>query len=142
MGLGKTLTMLSLVMTNNYDGRPLAKKSIGFVRPKVEMNRGTKGKKRIAVSIPQVRPTIGKGSTSGNQRKRSAVGFFDKFKSSDEEEPIKEEKFSFGKKTTKKKSKPDDFICDDTSEDDSFSDASSDEFDAMSKVGRQFLCQN
>ena len=125
-------------MTNNYDGRPLAKKSVGYVRPKIEMNRGAKGKKRIAVPISKFCPSKGKkDSSSGNQRKRSAIGFFDKFKSSDEEEPVKEVKFSFGRKPTKKKSKPDDFICDDTSEDDFPSDASSDEFDAMSKVSEE-----
>ncbi len=45
MGLGKTLTMISLIFTNHHDCRPLAKCSYGYIRPPIEFGK-RKGKNR------------------------------------------------------------------------------------------------
>ena len=134
MGLGKTLTVISLILTNYHDGRPLAKPNLGFIRQKSEMGRSTKGgkKKQSIINPPVFDNNVGKKLQS-NVKRKSAFGFFSNFKSSDEEDAEEEKKtskFSFGKRkavAAKRKS----FI------DDSDSD-SSDEFDQMAKV-RLFL---
>mgnify|MGYP000963196013 CR=1 FL=1 len=105
MGLGKTLTMISLIMTNYYDNRPLSKPNLGYTRPKIEMMRGGgKGKKKRILKEP-TQSNVGK-KIEDKVKKRSAIGFFSNFKSSDEEEEKGEKsKFSFGNQKNKKKSK-------------------------------------
>ena len=117
MGLGKTLTMLALIMTNYYDNRPLSKPNLGYTRPKIEMMRGGgKGKNKRNLKDP-TQTNVGK-KIYDKEKKRSAIGFFSNFKSSDEEE--KEErkgeksKFSFGNQ--KKKARSAAFIDDSTDE--------------------------
>ena len=50
MGLGKTLTVIALIFTNHWDGKPLAKPDLGYTRPPLTINSGTsrgrKGKVR------------------------------------------------------------------------------------------------
>ena len=102
MGLGKTLTMISLIMTNYYDNRPLSKPNLGYTRPKIEMMRGGgKGKKKRILKEP-TQSNVGK-KIEDKVKKRSAIGFFSNFKSSDEEEEKGEKsKFSFGNQKKKK----------------------------------------
>ena len=46
MGLGKTLTVIACILTNHWDGRPLLKPELGYVRPSISKNQvKTKGKK-------------------------------------------------------------------------------------------------
>ena len=41
MGLGKTLTVIALIFTNHWDGKPMAKPDIGYTRPPLKVNSGT-----------------------------------------------------------------------------------------------------
>ncbi len=86
MGLGKTLTVISLILTNYYDGRPLCKPEIGYVRPQLEILRQSKkGGRRKAgvtaakqVALPDL-STIG-SKIKKNTEKKSIFSFFDNFK--------------------------------------------------------------
>ena len=84
MGLGKTLTVIALILTNFHDGRPLSKPDIGYVRPPLETLRANKkrGRKKaggiVAVSSPDL-SKIG-SKIKKNTQKTSAYSFFDKFK--------------------------------------------------------------
>ena len=42
MGLGKTLTVIALIFTNHWDGKPMAKPDIGYTRPPLTVNSGTR----------------------------------------------------------------------------------------------------
>lgn len=133
MGLGKTLTMISLIMTNYYDNRPLSKPNLGYTRPKIEMMRGGggKGKKKRILKEP-TQTNVGK-KIEDKVKKRSAIGFFSNFKSSDEEEEEKGEKskFSFGDQKEKKSKRG--FIndVDSTDEEEEEDDPDLDDFDLI-----------
>jgi hypothetical protein len=85
MGLGKTLTVIALILTNFHEGRPLSKPDIGYVRPPTEAQRATKKgtRKRSAagagtLSAPDL---SGIGSKiKKNTGKKSIYNFFDRFK--------------------------------------------------------------
>ena len=48
MGLGKTLTIITLILTNFHDKQPLAKRSYGFVRPPIGSSKRPGGGRRKA----------------------------------------------------------------------------------------------
>ncbi len=85
MGLGKTLTVIALILTNFHEGRPLSKPDIGYVRPPTEAQRATKKgtRKRSAAGAS----TLSAPDLSGigskikkNTGKKSIYNFFDRFK--------------------------------------------------------------
>jgi SNF2 family DNA or RNA helicase len=81
MGLGKTLTVISLILTNFHDGRPLCKPEIGYIRRPIEAVRSNrKGGRRKADPING--PDLSKvgSKIKKNTEKTSAFSFFDKFK--------------------------------------------------------------
>lgn len=84
MGLGKTLTVISLILTNFHDGRPLCKPELGYTRPPLDVMRPNKkgGRRKSAAAPLGVLPDVsGIGSKiKKNPEKKSAFGFFDKFK--------------------------------------------------------------
>ena len=51
MGLGKTLTVIALIFTNHWDGKPMAKPDIGYTRPPLTVNSGTSRGRKGKVSI-------------------------------------------------------------------------------------------
>ena len=138
-GLGKTLTVISLILTNHWDGRPLAKPELGYTRPALTsatQKRARPG--RAAAGGKKFNPkssaaALGVGSKVGGAaaRKTSVAGLFDKFnKSSSESEAEKENRKGFkfsdrNKNGVKNKKKEKDFIDE--------SDESDDEFSLMSK---------
>ena len=150
MGLGKSLTVVALIMTNHHDGRPIAKPNLGYSRPRIEYGRRQgkgKGKSRKKIESPAAPTNVGrKIQATAALKKRAAIGFFSNFKSSDEDSDDKEEKFSFGEtaknfKPKRKRNKvakcdnddtDDSFINDETSDEDHVD--SADEFDDMAKV--------
>ena len=135
MGLGKTLTVLSLIMTNFHDGRPLAKPNLGYARKKIEATRSVKGgKKKPSTGFSyEPNPNIGKKIQSSGKR-RSAFGFFSAFESNDEREEIPKldvmKKMGGAGAAPQKRTVGKSFIDDDSEE---VSD-SPDEFDDMCKV--------
>ncbi len=48
MGLGKTLTIICLILTNHHDEKPLAKRSYGYIRPPIVYGKRTGGTRRKA----------------------------------------------------------------------------------------------
>ena len=152
MGLGKTLTIIALIFTNHWDGRPLAKPELGYTRPPLTSGLGGRGVKRPprdkkgkvgAGWKPKGRAeALGVGAKAV-PKKTSITNVFDKFKKVADDDDEKENKFSFGgaKKNVGQSSKR--FIDDsDSDEDDEESEGSlgdfiddgeSDEFDAMAK---------
>ena len=83
MGLGKTLTVISLILTNFHDGRPLCKPEIGYSRPPLDVVRGNKkGGRRKGSALTVPGPDLsGIGSKiKKNTEKKTAFSFFDKFK--------------------------------------------------------------
>ena len=159
MGLGKTLTMIALILTNHHDGRPLAKPNIGYIRPKIEIGRKGKGKgkKKILFEAPVVSNVGRKIKAAAPVAKRSAVGFFDNFKSSSDDDVEEDkDKFTFGeaaKNYKPKNSRPrrslrkssDEEEEDEEDEDDAAfindneSSDEDDEFDQMEKVWKKLL---
>ena len=120
MGLGKSLTVISLVMTNYWDGRPLSKPELGFTRPPFTY-KGNSGKKsKIGSIIPRLtEKDVGIGRKSKAQKKKSIGGVFSRFKDEGKDsEPRKknESSFSFG---VQKKSKRSANHADDEDEEDS-----------------------
>ena len=155
MGLGKTLTVIALIFTNHWDGKPMAKPDIGYTRPPLTVNSGTsRGRKgKVGFKQPfslktashhQFNGQAGAGwKPKGGQhvegvgakakaKKSTITNVFDKFKKvNGNGDDARNGKFSFQK---------DRFIADDSSEDDSegsmkdfIDDQSSDEFDDMTK---------
>ena len=155
MGLGKTLTVIALIFTNHWDGKPMAKPDIGYTRPPLTVNSGTSRGRKGKVGFKQ--PFSSKTAThhqfngqagagwkpKGGQhvegvgakakaKKSTITNVFDKFKKvNGNGDDARNGKFSFQK---------DRFIADDSSEDDSegsmkdfIDDQSSDEFDDMTK---------
>ena len=136
MGLGKTLTVISLILTNFHDGRPLAKPNLGYVRKKVEATRSVKGgKKKSSTGFSyEPNPNIGKKIQSSGKR-RSAFGFFSAFDSNEEKEEMPKlnvmKKMGGAGVAPRRRSDDKSFIDDDSD--------SSDEFDDMCKVTYQNL---
>ena len=136
MGLGKSLTVVALIMTNHWDGKPLCKPELGFTRPPlVSDQRGSKGKGKVGgVFQPKLSAKqLGVGSKI-EIKKKTIGGLFSKFKvdeTDSESEKENRSTFSFGRNTSKRKGKSSNFIDEDSSDNQSF-DESDDEFDKMS----------
>jgi SWI/SNF-related matrix-associated actin-dependent regulator of chromatin subfamily A3 len=84
MGLGKTLTVIALILTNFHDGRPLCKPEIGYRRPPLEVVRGgnkKSGRKGAAYSSTTT-PDLSSVNSKIKTDKKTAFNFFDKFKAS------------------------------------------------------------
>ena len=105
MGLGKSLTVVALIMTNFWDGKPLCKPDLGFIRPPLTSDqRGVKGKGKLSKPRPTAQQ-LGVGSKLQNQVKKTS-GIFSKMRKlssdSDSEEGSRPS-FSFGLKKIRKK---------------------------------------
>ena len=137
-GLGKTLTVISLILTNHWDGRPLAKPELGYTRPALTSVTQKRARPGRAAAGGKFNPkssaaALGVGSKVGGAaaRKTSVAGLFEKFnKSSSESEAEKENRKGFkfsdrNKNGVKNKKKAMDFIDE--------SDESDDEYSRMSK---------
>ena len=139
MGLGKSLVVLSLVLTNFHDGRPLAKPELGFKRqPFGAKLGGGGGKGKVGMGWkPKGSPTA-EVKVGKKIAKASSTCVFNRFGAKGSEED-KENKFSFGlKQKARSRDKDDsseeeegnsddegslkDFIADDEESDDEFDD--------------------
>ena len=105
MGLGKSLTVVALIMTNFWDGKPLCKPDLGFIRPPLTSDqRGLKGKGKLSKPRPTAQQ-LGVGSKLQSQVKKTS-GIFSKMRKltsdSDSEEGSRPS-FSFGLKKLPKK---------------------------------------
>ena len=135
--MGKSLTVISLIFTNHWDGKPLCKPELGFRRqpfnPLEQKRTKGKGKSGGAFRPKLSAKELGVGSKLEVPKKKTIGGLFSKFnQSSSDSESEKENRgaFSFGEKSKKKKqSKVTDFINDESSDLES---GSEDEFDKMS----------
>ena len=124
MGLGKSLTVIALILTNYWDERPLCKPELGFTRPPFS-HKGNAGKKSRARSIiPRLtEKDVGIGRKSKAPTKKSIGGVFSKFKdeAKDTESRKKNENsFSFGVPKRSRRSNYDDEDDDEDSTDGSF----------------------
>ena len=135
MGLGKSLTVLALILTNHWDGKPLCKPELGFQRESFEkQHKANKGKGKVGGAFqPKLSAKeLGVGSKT-NMPKKKTIGLFAKFKAADSDsESEKENKggFTFGRKDIKTKTwKDSEFINDESSDMGSLSEGS--EFDKM-----------
>ena len=142
MGLGKSLVVLSLILTNYHDGRPLAKPELGFKRQPFGVKfggGGGKGKSGLGWKPKGSQTAVGK--VGKKIAKASSTCVFNRFGLKGSEED-KENRFSFGLK--QKAGNRDKFIDDsseeeeDTSEDEGSlkdfiadDEESDDEFDDM-----------
>ena len=138
MGLGKSLTVIALIMTNHWDGKPLCKPELGFQRESFEkQQKANKGKGKVGGAFqPKLSAKeLGVGTKTNIPKKKTIGGLFAKFKACDSDsESEKENKggFSFGREDKKtKKWKDSEFINDESSDLGSWSEGSEDEFDKM-----------
>ena len=144
MGLGKSLVVLSLVVTNFHDGRPLTKPELGYTRqPFCVKLGGGGGKGKVGLGW---KPKGARCSAEGKVGKKVVKGktsntsVFNRFGVKGSEED-KENRFSFGLKQNVRRK--DDLINDSSEEDNSedegslkdfiVDDESDDEFDDMAK---------
>jgi len=138
MGLGKTCTVISLIMTNNYDGRPLAKPNYGYTRNLIDFGRRRGGSGRGSRTI--LNPEVSKVGMKINNDKKPVFNFFsnkkDDTSSESDDEDVKPFTFDESvKKAAMRKRNRKNFIKDDDSTT-SESGEESDEFDAMLKESR------
>merc|ERR1719244_2293782 len=107
MGLGKTLTVIALILTNHWDNRPLAKPELGFTRKPLtaRMNPVSgRGKGKVGgVFKPKTSAEalgIGRKSNTAARKLSSTSGLFGKFKCDNvgSDEKDKENKFKFTNK--------------------------------------------
>ena len=117
MGLGKSLEVLSLILTNYHDGRPLAKPELGFKRQPFEAKLGGGGGKgKVGLGWkPKGSKTV-EGKVGKKIAKVSTTCVFNRFGLKGSEED-KENRFSFGVK--KNVGSRDKFINDSSEEEDS-----------------------
>ena len=142
MGLGKSLVVLSLILTNYHDGRPLVKPELGFKREPFGVKLGGGGGKgKVGLGWkPKVSQTA-EGKVGKKIAKASNTCVFKRFGLKGSEED-KENRFSFG---FEKKAVNRDKFIDDSSDEDASDDEGSlkdfiaddeeseDEFDDMAK---------
>ena len=138
MGLGKSLVVISLILTNFHDDRPLVKPELGFIRPPFGGNLKS-GKGKVGLGWKPKGAQIVEGQVGNKVKKRaSSTSLFNRFGAGGSKED-KENRFSFGSNERRlpRRSKfidgsseeenddlgDKDFIADDEDEDD--------EFDAM-----------
>ena len=115
MGLGKSLVVLSLILTNFHDGRPLAKPELGFKRQPFGVKfAGGGGKGKVGLGWKPKGSQTAEGKVGKKIAKASSTCVFNKFglKGSGED---KENRFSFG---VKKKAGNRDKFIDESSEED------------------------
>ena len=146
MGLGKSLTVLALILTNHHDQKPLCKPELGFTRSSFSATQ--KRTRRAGVSQP--RPTaeqLGVGKKLVVNKKKPIGSLFDNLKKklddSDSESEKENKPFSFlDAGATKKKSgrgrheddsddDDDSFINDDSSDAGTWTESEEDEFSKM-----------
>ena len=143
MGLGKSLTVVALIMTNHWDGKPLCKPELGhqripFAEQRHKTNKGRPGSAAGVFTQKFTAKQLGVGSKLNIPKRKTIGGIFDKFKddSSDSESEKENRKiFSFGKSLKKKAREDEEFINDDSSDLGSWEEdeSSDDEFDKMSR---------
>ena len=142
MGLGKSLVVLSLILTNFHDGRPLAKPELGFKRQLFSAKLGG-GKGKVGFGWKPKGSQTAEVKVGKKIAKASSTCVFNRFGLKGSEED-KENRFSFGLK--QKVQSKDKFIDDSSEEEEGNSDdegslkdfiaddeESDDEFDDMSK---------
>ena len=113
MGLGKSLVVLSLILTNYHDGRPLAKPELGFKRqPFGGKLGGGGGKGKVGLGWKPKGSQTAEGKVGKKIAKASSTCVFNRFGLKGSEED-KENRFSFG---VKKNAGSRDKFIDDSSE--------------------------
>ena len=133
MGLGKTLTMLALVLTNHWDGRPLAAPQEHYTRPNFTCHKDSghsrsKRGRASGDSEADDAPSSGAANRPKRQRKKKAMEDFcsissssseDEFDKMSKEVPLTEKFLGSTEKTFEKRRNPVKDIVFDISDDES-----------------------
>ena len=94
MGLGKSLVVISLILTNFHDDRPLVKPELGFTRQPFCVNFGG-GKGKVGLGWKPKGSQTAAGNVGKKVKKASGTCVFNRFGDEGAEED-KENRFSFG----------------------------------------------
>ena len=94
MGLGKSLVVISLILTNFHDGRPLVKPELGFTRQPFCVNFGG-GKGKVGLGWKSKGSQTAAGNVGKKVKKAGGTCVFNRFGHRGAEED-EENRFSFG----------------------------------------------